>query len=1134
MPITTRKALHGSVGPAIKYITQDKKTENQKYVSSNNCGIATAEEEMNMIQRKFHQEAEPQFLQKNLENTQDSFEEIKENFESIENIEEDSQENNKDIIDGITSSNRKNNKGEPRTGYHIIQSFPLEDDVSYDEAHEMGIELAKELYPNYQSVIATHTDRTHVHNHIVMNSIDMNTGKKLEDKLSDKEGSLYSLRRKSNEIAQKHGYSISEEPRITTYKKRNYAYKPLVWKDILLGLVDYLLTIAKTLKEFLSELLHRGFDIKDESEISIKHKSSKNYTRLDKISGGVYSKSNLEKFFELGAPSLNGEPLIKYFPKISKILKKDNNYFKEKKEKDFNKLKEEKELKDLKDLKNAVRLKEKNIVKDYNDLLNKVEENGKENYEDVVNTDSNFLSNLNNLTNFDNSNESLDISDEEFALRLNEILNSQNSQDAQDNENNFRKSGEENFDSLNLFDGNSQNYLYIPLKNDCINSPKDDSMNIHIPFINKNISVRPNHIHQIPFSFYKDFSFLKVEIDEDVIDDIDSIDKVFKENANKSLQDSQPIYKNLVGDNQILNVIDKKIISLKKELNELNNIKSSKNIQEDDSLPEHNASDKNLDIDNKKTILLSKINYYQQKQKELYSYLLKEDISSYEELAEKNYSISKENSETESKMELENKEVINYLEERIHLNNYLNLKQTERNITNVLEIQRNGNEKILDNFIISYKDSIDKYLNSVKILMEDVTQNHQFDEKETENLKNILSAFEKSEDSLFEPKEIKNILIALLDDKNNEKTSHFFKNEIKNIAKTVSQELKSYNKTVAKNNRNIKNNSLLNQIILSKNDYILFKSFENFKNSENNFMDIDKNILTKVKTDIDVLLKINYNSNELNYSNLFFENTRNDNQNNIQSNIQNNSQKDIRNLLPILDDTNNNYYLIPLQECVFENSKDEFNEKEFNKKVTEFNEKKKQNDSSEDTKSFNGFAKNNEDDYEILEEEFDGDLLNALSNLNNNLNNSNDLNSEESYLDENFLENLTSLTNLADENKIENIEQSDNIYDKADKENINNASLENKKIVSSLDIKVLLNPNENYCKVSKDIINSLIENRLSEKTNEQSEKNIIINLESIDPNGLKFESFDETIKHINIEDNNTDNRQIDTEIELAE
>ena len=377
-------------------------------------------------------------------------------------------------------------------------------------------------------------------------------------------------------------------------------------------------------------------------------------------------------------------------------------------------------------------------------------------------------------------------------------------------------------------------------------------------------------------------------------------------------------------------------------------------------------------------------------------------------------------------------------------------------------------------------------------------------------------------------------MITLLDDKNNEKTSQFFKNEIKNIAKTVSQELKSYNKTVAKSNRNIKNNSLLNQIILSKNDYILFKSFENFKNSENNFMDINKNILTKVKTDIDVLLKINYNSNELNYSNLFFEDTRNDNQNNIQSNIQNNTQKDIRNLLPILDDTNNNYYLIPLQKCVFENSKDEFNEKEFNKKVTEFNEKKKQNDSSEDTKSFNGFAKNNEDDYEILEEEFDGDLLNALSNLNNNLNNSNDLNSEESYLDENFLENLTSLANLADENKIENIEQSDNIYDKADKENINNASSENKKIVSSLDIKVLLNPNENYCKVSKDIINSLIENRLSEKTNEQSEKNIIINLESIDQNGLKFESFDETIKHINIEDNNTDNRQIDTEIELAE
>lgn len=1102
MPITTRKALHGSVGPAIKYITQDKKTENQKYVSSNNCGIATAEEEMDMIQRKFHQKKEPQFSQ--------------ENFESTENIEENFQESNKDIIDEITSSNRKSskgNKGEPRTGYHIIQSFPLEDDVSYDEAHEMGVELAKDLYPNYLSVIATHTDRTHVHNHIIMNSIDMNTGKKLEDRLSDKEGSLYSLRKKSNEIAQKHGYSTSEEPRITTYKKRNYAYKPLVWKDILLGLVDYLLTVVKTLKDFLSELSRRGFDIKDEDEISIKHKSSKNYTRLDKISGGVYSKNNLEKFFELGAPSSNGEPLIKYFPNV---LKNESSYFNNKKET---------VAKEIKDLKDSVRLKEKNIVKDYNDLLNKTKKIRKENYEDVVDTDSNFLSNLNNLINFDNSNDVLDISDEEFASRLNEILSNQNNSTIQDTENkrtNLRKAEEEKSNSFNLFDGSNQEYLeylYIPSRNDYIESSnfsknsKDDSINIHIPFINKNISVMPNQIHQIPFSFYKDFSFLKVEMDESVMDVIGSFDEVIRKNTNKTLRDLQPTYKNLVGDNQIINSIDRKITSLKKELND---VKLLENIQENNSLSDDDTLDKSLDVDNKKAILSSKINYYQQKQRELYSYLLKEDINSYEELAEKNYSISKENFENTSKMDSENKKVMNFLEERIHLNNYLKLKQTERSITNILEIRRNGNEKVLDNFINSYKDSINKYLDFVKILIEDVIQNHQTNEKENENLKNILSIFEKNEDTLFKVEDIKDILTTLLDDKNNGKTSQFFKKEIKNIAKVVSQELKSYNKVIAKSNRNIKNNSLLNQIILSKNDYI------SFKNYEDNSTDNDKSILTKVKTDIDILLKTTQN---LKYSNLFFENSRN------------NMQDNVRNLLPILDDTNNYYYLIPLQDCVFENNNNEFNEPEFNKKVNEFNEKKKQNASFENEKNLNNLIKNNEDDYEILEENFDSDLLNVLSNLNNNLNslnNSINLDSEESYLDENFLNNLTNLNNSVDKNKGENLEQDDNTFDKVNEELIDEHPSGKKENMTSLEIKVLLNPNENYCKVSKDTIKSLIKNNINENINEQSTRSIVINLESIDSKELKFESFDETIKHINIEDNNTDNRQIDTEIELDE
>ena len=306
MPITTRKPLHGSVGPAIKYITQDYKTENQMLVSSNNCGVATATEEMEMIQRKFHKD------------------------------------------------NDKSTNGENRTGYHIIQSFSLEDEVPYDKAHEIGVRLAKELYPNFQSVIATHTDRVHVHNHIVMNSIDMETGKKLEDNLANKEGSLYSLRKKSNDLAMEYGYTPSEEIPITTYKKRSFAYKPSAFKDIIKGLLNYLLTITKSLKEFISELFKRHFNVKVGKEISIKHENSNNYIRLDNLDNGTYSKKNLENFYNLGAPIYKGQPLIhfinnsKYYDSSKKTL--------------------------LNDLSLTIRIKELSLVKNYFSSLKNIGE----------------------------------------------------------------------------------------------------------------------------------------------------------------------------------------------------------------------------------------------------------------------------------------------------------------------------------------------------------------------------------------------------------------------------------------------------------------------------------------------------------------------------------------------------------------------------------------------------------------------------------------------------------------------------------------------------------------------------------------------------------------------------------------
>ena len=53
-----------------------------------------------------------------------------------------------------------------RVAYHIIQSFSPDDNITPEQANEIGKRLCEELYPNYQCVISTHIDRGHIHNHI--------------------------------------------------------------------------------------------------------------------------------------------------------------------------------------------------------------------------------------------------------------------------------------------------------------------------------------------------------------------------------------------------------------------------------------------------------------------------------------------------------------------------------------------------------------------------------------------------------------------------------------------------------------------------------------------------------------------------------------------------------------------------------------------------------------------------------------------------------------------------------------------------------------------------------------------------------------------------------------------------------
>ncbi|HIH0556450.1 TPA: relaxase/mobilization nuclease domain-containing protein [Staphylococcus aureus] len=114
-------------------------------------------------------------------------------------------------------------------GHVVIQSFKP-DEVTPEQCNQLGLELAERIAPNHQVAVYTHDDTDHVHNHIVINSIDLETGKKF----NNNKKALYDIRNASDEICKKHNLSVPERNASMRYTQ---AEKGLIekgkssWKD---------------------------------------------------------------------------------------------------------------------------------------------------------------------------------------------------------------------------------------------------------------------------------------------------------------------------------------------------------------------------------------------------------------------------------------------------------------------------------------------------------------------------------------------------------------------------------------------------------------------------------------------------------------------------------------------------------------------------------------------------------------------------------------------------------------------------------------------------------------------------------------------------------------------------------------
>lgn len=181
--------------------------------------------------------------------------------------------------------------------HHFIQSFSPNDNITPETVHRFGVEYAKQCFPNYQVVVSTHIDKEHLHNHIIVNSCNMITGKKFYD---NKE-SMKNNRDISDKLCRKYGVSVistQSEFKPIDQTTMQLALKQKSWKIQLLSDLDDAKEKCRSKSEFISFFKSRNYEIRYEKHITIRKIGEKKAIRVDTLAkqfGNQYTKAELEK-----------------------------------------------------------------------------------------------------------------------------------------------------------------------------------------------------------------------------------------------------------------------------------------------------------------------------------------------------------------------------------------------------------------------------------------------------------------------------------------------------------------------------------------------------------------------------------------------------------------------------------------------------------------------------------------------------------------------------------------------------------------------------------------------------------------------------------------------------------------------
>ena len=185
-----------------------------------------------------------------------------------------------------------------RQGYHVIISFSPEEKVTVEQAMYVLEHFAKDvLGDDYEAVYAVHTDREHMHGHLIWNSVSMTTGKKYNSPKSNWKNHLQPI---TNKYCDELGLSImpAEYSKNPKNISRDKWEKEMSMKEIILRDAKMCAYAAGNVEHFKYLMKRLGYVFKKDAWMEVRAPGFRYYHKLAKLDE-MFSEDMLRHYVDM-------------------------------------------------------------------------------------------------------------------------------------------------------------------------------------------------------------------------------------------------------------------------------------------------------------------------------------------------------------------------------------------------------------------------------------------------------------------------------------------------------------------------------------------------------------------------------------------------------------------------------------------------------------------------------------------------------------------------------------------------------------------------------------------------------------------------------------------------------------------